>query len=174
MRPVQINPQTHFGGGEVYTAFLCRTLSALGVETTLFVHPRAHFWSAIALPADTRIEITDRFLPWPMPCPQAQAGCSVMPPACRTAGRRQRPHAGAGPQPACVRWPRSNLRSVRLGARWFTCSANSRLAENPALRHQLAELARQRVVQDYSVEPMIKKLEGIYVEVHELQCRAAI
>jgi hypothetical protein len=39
VRCVQINLQPHFGGGEVYTAFLCRALSQLGVPTRLLVHP---------------------------------------------------------------------------------------------------------------------------------------
>ena len=50
---VQINLQPHFGGGEVYTAFLCRALSTLGVPTRLLVHPRAGFWDRLGLPADT-------------------------------------------------------------------------------------------------------------------------
>jgi glycosyltransferase involved in cell wall biosynthesis len=53
MKLVQINLQPHFGGGEVYTAFLCRALSALGVPTRLLVHPHAGFWDRLALPADT-------------------------------------------------------------------------------------------------------------------------
>ena len=57
---VQINLQSHFGGGEVYTAFLCRALSKLGVSTRLLVHPRANFWTRLGLPADTeRIAIAD-------------------------------------------------------------------------------------------------------------------
>jgi glycosyltransferase involved in cell wall biosynthesis len=53
MRLVQINLQPHFGGGEVYTAFLCRALSQLGLPTRLLVHPRAGFWDRLDLPADT-------------------------------------------------------------------------------------------------------------------------
>jgi len=53
MRLVQVNLQSHFGGGEVYTAFLCRALSQLGVPTRLLVHPRATFWDSLDLPADT-------------------------------------------------------------------------------------------------------------------------
>lgn len=52
----QINLQAHFGGGEVYTAFLCRALDRLGVATRLFAHPDAHFWERLGLPASTRIE----------------------------------------------------------------------------------------------------------------------
>ena len=60
MRLVQINLQPHFGGGEVYTAFLCRALSQLGVPTRLLVHPRAAFWERLGLPADTeRIAVSD-------------------------------------------------------------------------------------------------------------------
>jgi glycosyltransferase involved in cell wall biosynthesis len=50
---VQINLQPHFGGGEVYTAFLCRALSRLGVPTRLLVNARAAFWDRLELPADT-------------------------------------------------------------------------------------------------------------------------
>ncbi len=53
MKLVQINLQPHFGGGEVYTAFLCRALSQLGLPTRLLVHPRAGFWDRLDLPADT-------------------------------------------------------------------------------------------------------------------------
>lgn len=49
----QINLQTHFGGGEVYTAFLCRALSHLGIATRLIVHADANFWDTLNLPADT-------------------------------------------------------------------------------------------------------------------------
>ncbi|MDZ4255421.1 MAG: hypothetical protein U1A72_22860, partial [Sulfuritalea sp.] len=60
MKLVQINLQPHFGGGEVYTAFLCRALAQLGVPTRLLVHPRAGFWDRLGLPADTvRIAVAD-------------------------------------------------------------------------------------------------------------------
>ena len=60
MNLVQINLQSHFGGGEVYTTFLCRALSQLGVPTRLLVHPRAAFWEQLGLPADTeRIAVAD-------------------------------------------------------------------------------------------------------------------
>ncbi|MBK7765786.1 MAG: glycosyltransferase [Sulfuritalea sp.] len=60
MRCLQINLQRHFGGGEVYTGFLCRALSQLGVPTRLLVHPRAEFWDRLGLPADTeRIAVAD-------------------------------------------------------------------------------------------------------------------
>ena len=52
-RLVQINLQSHFGGGEVYTAFLCRALSQLGLPTRLLVNARATFWDRLELPADT-------------------------------------------------------------------------------------------------------------------------
>ncbi len=55
MNLVQINLQQHFGGGEVFTAFLCRAMSALGVTTTLFVHPRAGYWKRLGLPTDTKV-----------------------------------------------------------------------------------------------------------------------
>ena len=47
----QINLQRGFGGGEVYTAFLCRALDQLGIATTLLCHPDANFWGDLALPA---------------------------------------------------------------------------------------------------------------------------
>lgn len=56
MQVTQINLQPHFGGGEVYTAFLCRALDRLGVTTTLFAHPDATFWNRLGLPESTRIE----------------------------------------------------------------------------------------------------------------------
>jgi len=60
MKLVQINLQSHFGGGEVYTVFLCRALSQLGVPTRLLVHPQAGFWDGLGLPADTeRIAVAD-------------------------------------------------------------------------------------------------------------------
>jgi hypothetical protein len=60
MKLVQINLQPHFGGGEVYAAFLCRALSQLGVPTRLLVDPRAGFWDRFGLPADTeRIAVVE-------------------------------------------------------------------------------------------------------------------
>jgi glycosyltransferase involved in cell wall biosynthesis len=56
MQLTQINLQPQFGGGEVYTAFLCRALDRLGVPTRLFAHPDATFWEQIGLPESTRIE----------------------------------------------------------------------------------------------------------------------
>lgn len=49
----QVNLQQDLGGGEIYTAFLCRALAQLGVPTRLFVHPQASFWHGLSLPADT-------------------------------------------------------------------------------------------------------------------------
>ncbi len=64
MKLVQINLQPHFGGGEVYTAFLCRALSQLGVATRLLVHPAAGFWDRLDLPVDTeRISVTASLAP---------------------------------------------------------------------------------------------------------------
>lgn len=51
---VQINLQRHFGGGEVFTAFLCRSFHQQGIPTRLFVHPEASFWSGLGLPATTQ------------------------------------------------------------------------------------------------------------------------
>lgn len=53
---IQTNLQQHFGGGEIYTSFLCRALERLGVSTTLFVHSKALFWDKLNLPPSTRIE----------------------------------------------------------------------------------------------------------------------
>jgi glycosyltransferase involved in cell wall biosynthesis len=55
MRAWQINLQTQFGGGEVYTSFLTRALSQTGVPTTLFAHRDADFWHKLALGTDTEI-----------------------------------------------------------------------------------------------------------------------
>lgn len=55
MRLIQINLQTHFGGGEVYTSFLCRALSLLGLPCQLIVHQQATFWDRLALPDDTEL-----------------------------------------------------------------------------------------------------------------------
>ena len=49
MRAWQINLQSHLGGGEVFTAFLTRALSRLGVPSTLFVRRGAEFWRRLAL-----------------------------------------------------------------------------------------------------------------------------
>jgi glycosyltransferase involved in cell wall biosynthesis len=61
MQLTQINLQPHFGGGEVYTAFLSRALDCLGVSTTLYAHPKASFWEQLDLPASTRIEHATKF-----------------------------------------------------------------------------------------------------------------
>lgn len=50
MRHLQVNLQPHFGGGEVFTAFLCQALSAHGIPTDLYVNPKADFWSRLGLP----------------------------------------------------------------------------------------------------------------------------
>lgn len=55
MRAWQINLQEHFGGGEVFTGFLTRALSRLGVPSTLFVRRAASYWKRIALAADTEL-----------------------------------------------------------------------------------------------------------------------
>ncbi len=69
-RAFQINLQPHFGGGEVYTAFLCRALDQLGVATTLFAHPDASFWEHLDLPESTRIERADHAGQIPAALPQ--------------------------------------------------------------------------------------------------------
>lgn len=52
---LQINLQRGFGGGEVYTAAFARALGTLGIDSTLFIHPRARAWSRLPLPG-TRVE----------------------------------------------------------------------------------------------------------------------
>ena len=44
----QINFQKHFGGGEVYTHFLCNSLGLLGKEHTLIVDSEASFWDELS------------------------------------------------------------------------------------------------------------------------------
>ncbi len=56
MRLIQVNLQRHFGGGEVFTAFLCRALDRLGVTTRLLHHPEAAFWETLNLPPSTERE----------------------------------------------------------------------------------------------------------------------
>lgn len=55
MRVVQVNLQPHFGGGEVYTAFLSRALDRLGVASLLFAHRDAGFWERLDLPQSMQI-----------------------------------------------------------------------------------------------------------------------
>lgn len=55
MRIVQINLQPHFGGGEIYTKFLCRALARLGVVTTLIHHGDSRFWQGLGLPDSTEL-----------------------------------------------------------------------------------------------------------------------
>ena len=50
----QVNLQTGYGGGEVYTAFLSRALEASGVRSVLFAHPGARFWRE-SLPDATQV-----------------------------------------------------------------------------------------------------------------------
>ncbi len=55
----QINLQTNFGGGEVYTVFLCRALNILGIPTKLLIHPHALFWQELKLPKNTTLVKVD-------------------------------------------------------------------------------------------------------------------
>lgn len=52
MNLVQINLQSHFGGGEIYTAFLTRAFSQLGFASRLLVNAQADFWARLDLPGD--------------------------------------------------------------------------------------------------------------------------
>lgn len=47
----QVNLQQWFGGGEVYTGFFSKALSALGWQSIIFVHKKADFWEKMALPS---------------------------------------------------------------------------------------------------------------------------
>ena len=53
MNIYQINLQQQFGGGETYTAFVCRALASLGHRITLVHHKNARFWANLSLPEDT-------------------------------------------------------------------------------------------------------------------------
>jgi glycosyltransferase involved in cell wall biosynthesis len=46
---IQINLQQHFGGGEVYTRFLCEALAKQGWEVELYAHRSADFWHRLDL-----------------------------------------------------------------------------------------------------------------------------
>ena len=60
MRAWQINLQAHLGGGEVFTAFLTRALSRLGVPSTVFVRRGADFWRRLALaPESDLVPVAD-------------------------------------------------------------------------------------------------------------------
>jgi glycosyltransferase involved in cell wall biosynthesis len=59
MRAWQINLQANLGGGEVFTAFLTRVLSRLGVPSTLFVQRGAAFWRSLALAPDNELVPVD-------------------------------------------------------------------------------------------------------------------
>lgn len=45
----QVNLQRGFGGGEVFTAILTSALRQLGIDTRIFVDPRARAWSTLPL-----------------------------------------------------------------------------------------------------------------------------
>ncbi len=50
----QVNLQTGWGGGEVYTAFFARALLRLGIPTTLYAHPGNPHWTS-RLPAQCAV-----------------------------------------------------------------------------------------------------------------------
>jgi len=54
----QVNYQTRFGGGEVFTRAVCRALAALGRPQVLFVHRDAKFWDGLGLEGVTRVPIS--------------------------------------------------------------------------------------------------------------------
>lgn len=53
----QVNYQTSFGGGEVFTRAVCRALAALGRPQVLFVHRDATFWDGLGLAGVERVPI---------------------------------------------------------------------------------------------------------------------
>lgn len=53
-RCYQVNLQTGWGGGEVYTAFFTRALLRLGIPTTLYAHPDNPHWTS-RLPAQCAV-----------------------------------------------------------------------------------------------------------------------
>jgi len=54
IRCYQVNLQTGWGGGEVYTSFFTRALLHLGIPTALFAHPDNPHWAA-RLPAECAV-----------------------------------------------------------------------------------------------------------------------
>ena len=44
----QINLQKHFGGGEVYTQFLCQGMDSLNIDYTILVSSKAVFWQKLS------------------------------------------------------------------------------------------------------------------------------
>lgn len=55
----QVNLQRHFGGGEVYTQFLTRTLEELGWRVVLFIDPQARFWQRLDLGGARVVAVSD-------------------------------------------------------------------------------------------------------------------
>ena len=53
----QVNYQTSFGGGEVFTRAVCRALAALDRPQVLFVHQDATFWDGLGLAGVERVPI---------------------------------------------------------------------------------------------------------------------
>lgn len=56
----QYNNQKHFGGGEVYTAFLTNSLHKNGVASVIFTHQKADFWHHLNMPETTKIIPIDK------------------------------------------------------------------------------------------------------------------
>ena len=48
----QVNMQRHFGGGEVYTRFVCAALAELGWRAVLYVNADADFWDRLNMKAE--------------------------------------------------------------------------------------------------------------------------
>lgn len=55
----QFNLQRHFGGGEVYTRFLCQAMAQLGWQVHLFVHCEAEFWQTLDLGDTQLVPVSD-------------------------------------------------------------------------------------------------------------------
>lgn len=60
MQLIQINLQTHFGGGEVYTNFICHAFDQIGITSLILIHPESNFWHSLKLPKSTTLAIFDK------------------------------------------------------------------------------------------------------------------
>jgi glycosyltransferase involved in cell wall biosynthesis len=61
----QVNLQSGFGGGEVYTAAFAHALAKLGVVSQLYVHPKSEAWHQLNLPStsgQTAVESEEQLL----------------------------------------------------------------------------------------------------------------
>lgn len=49
----QLKLHQSFGGGEVYSRFLCEAISAIGLQPLIVTHPEASYWENLSLPFKT-------------------------------------------------------------------------------------------------------------------------